>query len=120
MKLIWSIFVLFSVLLFKIDLKAETGSLYLRAFVRPSLKSSLREKRQKQNKILWLYRGQTNSEYPLEGQKFEVEGMDQAGLEAKIVHIAGKDRMIELEILITSLKLSAKNEQPVFLKISAN
>ncbi|MFA6236743.1 MAG: hypothetical protein WC635_05390 [Bacteriovorax sp.] len=121
MKLNRSIFVLFAALFFKTNLVAETTTnLHLRAFVRHSIKTSIRETQLKNNKTLWLITSRTNTLYPLEGQKFEVLGMDQAGLEAEIKHIVGSDHTIQHEILISSLKFRAKDNRPIFLKISAN
>lgn len=125
MKLNWSKFVLFSaylsVLFFGSTLMAGTNSnFHLRAYVPHSIKTSFKEKRLANNRLLWLLTSQMNTQHPFEGQTFEVEGMNQGGLEAKIKTIMGNDRTIRHEILLESLKKSATNDRTIFLKISAN
>lgn len=103
------------------ELRAQTGaSLHLRAFVPPFIKTNVRESRLNSTQTLWLLTSQTNSQYPLEGQKFEVVGLDQSEMEARIKKIVGKDQIIQHEILISHLKSSMKNDKIIFLKISAN
>lgn len=61
-----------------------------------------------------------NSQYPLEGQKFEVVGLDQLGLDVQLEKIGGSGRVVQHKILINRLKTSVKTNKSIFLKISAN
>ncbi len=100
---------------------AETrGMLFLRAYVASSVTTTVTESKISSSKSLWLFSSQMNSRYPAESQKFEVEGLDQAGLESHIKKIVGNDRTIQYEVLINHLKNSATVDRPIFLKISAN
>jgi hypothetical protein len=108
-------------LLFPMVLRAESrGSLFLRAYVPPSVTTSIKESKLSSTKSLWLFSSVMNSQYISEGQKFEVEGLDQEGLESEVKEIVGKDRTIQYEVLINRLKSKTPNNKPIFLKISAN
>ena len=122
MKFKWlAFYFLFCTILIHTDLRANTSaSLFLSAFVPGSIKTSIWESRLNSTQTLWLLTSQMNSQYPLEGQKFEVEGLDQAGVEAQIKQIVGNDRTIQHEILISRLKSSLNSNKNIFLKISAN
>ena len=94
------------------ELKAESRStLALRAFVPPSMSTNVKESKISSTLSLWLFSSQSNSRYPAEGQKFEVEGLDRIDMEAHIKKI---------EILINRLKSTMKANKLIFLKISAN
>ena len=103
------------------ELRAESRSiLFLHAYVRPSVATSIKESKLSATQSLWLFSSQMNSRYSGEGQKFEVEGLDQAGIESHIKKIEATDRSIQYEILINRLKNFMPINRPIFLKISAN
>ena len=103
------------------ELKAESRStLALRAFVPPSMSTNVKESKISSTLSLWLFSSQSNSRYPAEGQKFEVEGLDRIDMEAHIKKIVGNDHTIQHEILINRLKSTMKANKLIFLKISAN
>ena len=123
MKLIRSIFIVFLVTTFFSSKALKAGSsasLFLRTFVPPTISTSIKESQINSNQSLWLIKSQSNAQFPLEGQKYEVEGLDQAGMEAHIKKVTEKDSTIQYEILISRLKYSMKNDTVIFLKISAN
>ena len=100
---------------------AERENLMLRGYVFPSINTKIIQTDLSASKSLVTFSTQINSRWKREGQKFEVEGLDQAGMEAHIKNIAGNDRTIQYELLIQRLKTSkASSEHPIFLKISAN
>ncbi|MGZ3787305.1 MAG: hypothetical protein ACXVLQ_02215 [Bacteriovorax sp.] len=100
---------------------AETRKeLQLRAFVLPSIKTSVKQLRMSSNQFLWIVSNHTNASHSSEEQKFEVEGLDQAGLESHINKVVTKDRTIQYEILINHIKFALPGSRPIFLKISAN
>ena len=114
-------FVVAMFILISSTVKAETsGMLFLRSYVASSITTTVKESKISSNKSLWLFSSQMNSSHPTESQKFEVEGLDQAGLESHIKKITGNDRTIQYEVLINRLKNSATIDRPIFLKISAN
>ena len=120
MKLKW-IFFLFSMTLVNPKLSAQSSSsLFLRAFIPRSIGTSVKSLQLNSTQTLWLLKSQINAEYPLEGQKFEVEGLKQAGVEAELKLIVSNERTIQHEILISHLKSSIKSNKNIFLKISAN
>lgn len=92
----------------------------LRAFVRPSINTKIVQTRLSASKSLVTFSSQINSRHLREGQTFEVEGLDQAGMESHVKLVAGNDRTIQYELLINQLKASMPSERPIFLKISAN
>lgn len=98
----------------------ERKALFLRAFIAPAINTRIKESKLSPTQSLWLFSSQMNSRYPSEGQKFEVEGLDQSGIESHIKTIVGSDRTIQYEILISRLKSSMPENKPIFLKISAN
>lgn len=55
-----------------------------------------------------------------EAQKFEVEGLEESGLEAKLTAVAGSGRTIQYELLVNHLQDTMPVYKPIFLKISAN
>jgi hypothetical protein len=115
------IFLLLFLLLPSRVLRSETTSnLFLRAIVQPSIVTNFNESKINETQSLWLFSSKMNSRYYGEGQKFEVEGLDQAGLQSHIKHTVGIDRSIQFEILINRLNASTSILKPIFLKISAN
>jgi len=103
-----------------LSVKAETkSSLFLRAVIPLSLNTKIRQMDLNSNKSLWILTSQNNSQYPLEGRKYEVQGLNQEGMEAHIKKVITKDRTIQHEILISHLKSSIK-KKVIILKISAN
>ncbi|MBC7538951.1 MAG: hypothetical protein H7281_09025 [Bacteriovorax sp.] len=112
---------LFVIQSLSLELKAESRStLFLRAYVPGSISTNIKEMKLSATQSLWLFSSLSNSRYPRESQKFEVEGLDQAGLEGHIKKVVGTDHTIQYEVLITRLKFSLAPNKPIFLKISAN
>ncbi len=83
-------------------------------------KTSISQYNVNANVALLILSSQVNSESLQESQKFEVEGMNQAGLEGHIKKIVSNDRTIQYHLLINRLKSTAVDDKPIFLKISAN
>ena len=92
----------------------------LRAYVPFAIHTSITQTAVSSTKSLWVFSSQINSKYLRESQKFEVEGLDQKGLEAKITFVTGSDRTIQYELLINHIAATTKSDKPIFLKISAN
>jgi hypothetical protein len=123
MKLIGlTILFFFHTALIPIDLEAadKSASVFLRALISNSVKTNIREFHVNSHQTLWLLSSQVNAQYPIEAQKFEVEGLDQVGLEIQISKVMGTNRTIQHKILIDHLKFSMKTSKNIFLKISAN
>ena len=100
---------------------AERENLMLRGYVFPTINTKIIQTDISTSKSLVTFSTQINSRWKREGQKFEVEGLDQAGMESHIKSVAGNDRTIKYELLIEHLKTSkAAEHKPIFLKISAN
>lgn len=100
---------------------AETkGELQLRAYVAPSIRTSLKERQLNSGQVLLIISTQSNDEHPSETQKFEVEGIDQKGLDSHIKKIESKDHTVQYEVLINRLKYTMPGNKPILLKISAN
>jgi len=103
------------------ELMAEThASLFLSANVSHTVSTNIKESQLSATLSLWLLSSQSNSLYPLESQKFEVEGLDQVELESHIKKIISPDRTVQYSILIKQLKEKMKAKKSIFLKISAN
>ncbi|MDO9183677.1 MAG: hypothetical protein Q7U04_14785 [Bacteriovorax sp.] len=103
------------------ELRSESRSLlFLRGHVPASISTNVKESKLNANQSLWLFSSQMNTRYPAESQKFEIEGLDQSGLESHIKKVVGSDRTIQYEVLINHLKSTLPIDRPIFLKISAN
>ena len=103
------------------ELKAEAhSSLFLSANVRHTISTNIKESQLSATLSLWLLSSQSNSRYPMESQKIEVEGLDQVELESHIKKIVSADRSVHYSILIKQLKETMKAKKSIFLKISAN
>lgn len=99
----------------------DRENLMLRGYVLPSIRTKILQTQLSASKSLVTFSSHINSRYVREGQKFEVEGLDQVGLESQIKLIAGGERTIQYELLINRLKTSVPSTgKPIFLKISAN
>lgn len=102
-------------------LATERENLMLRGYVFPSINTKIVQTDLSTSKSLVTFSSQINSKWKREGQKFEVEGLDQAGMESHVKHVAGNDRTIQYELLIERLRTTKASEhKPIFLKISAN
>lgn len=113
--------VLSSMIITNLAFSADRENLMLRGYVLPSINTKIVQTELSPSKSLVTFSSQINSKFSREGQKFEVEGLDQAGMESHIKEIEGIDRTIQYELLINRLKTSMKtNGKPIFLKISAN
>jgi len=116
MKMFFGLLIIFSFSAF-----AESkGTLQLRSQVPLTAKTSISQYNVSANVALLVLSNQINSEVLQESQKFEVEGMNQAGLQAHIKKVTSSDRTIQYHLLIKRLKSTATTEKPIFLKISAN
>jgi hypothetical protein len=92
----------------------------LRGYIPPSIKTRIIQTQLSSSKSLVTFSSQVNSRHVSEGQKFEVLGLDQAGLESQIKSVSANDRTIQYELLIKQLKSTMPADKPIFLKISAN
>jgi hypothetical protein len=103
------------------NVRAETkGELLLRAYVAPIIRTSFNQKLINSRQILLVISSQSNLEHPSETQKFEVEGIDQNGLDSHVKKIESKDHTVQYEILINRLQHTLPESRPILLKISAN
>ncbi len=101
--------------------QAESRSaLSLRANVPSSITTNIQESKLSSTQSIWMFSSQMNSRYSSEGQKFEVEGLNQEGLETHVKKLMKMDRTIQFEVIINILKSTTPAEKPIFLKISAN
>ena len=111
----------FFLLLFSSNLWADGNErLVLRAYVPPSINTTVRQTKISSSQSLVLFSSQINSRSLRDQQKFEVEGLDQSGLEAHLKKITNEERSIQYELLVKYLKDTMPVHKPIFLKISAN
>ncbi len=96
------------------------ATLVLRGFVPKAISTKITQTNISSRKSLVTFQSSINAKHLREGQKFEVEGLDQSGLEAKLTAVAGNDRMVQYELLVNHLKETMPTHKPIFLKISAN
>ena len=92
----------------------------LRGYVPPAIDTKVVQTQLSSSKSLVMFSSHINSKYLREAQKFEVEGLDQAGMNGQIKILAGNERTIQYELLINHLKSIMPSSKPIFLKISAN
>lgn len=95
-------------------------NLVLRGYVPPAINTRVTQTQLSSSKSLVTFSSQINSRHLRESQKFEVEGLDQSGIEGHIKLVAGNDRTIQYDLLINHLSASLATSKPIFLKISAN
>lgn len=95
-------------------------NLMMRGYVPPSINTIIVQTQLSSSKSLVTFSSQINSKHLQESQKFEVEGLDQAGMDGHVKLVAGNDRTIQYELLINHLKDVMPDQKPIFLKISAN
>ena len=98
----------------------DRANLVLRAYVPPAINTRVTQTQLSSSKSLVTFSSQINSRHLRESQKFEVEGLDQSGIEGYIKQVAGNDRTIQYDLLINHLSTSLLTSKPIFLKISAN
>lgn len=98
----------------------ERSSVLLRGHVPLAINTHIAQTQLSSLKSLVSFSSQINSQYSRESQKFEVEGLDQSGIEGHIKLVAGNDRTIQYDLLINHLSNSLVSSKPIFLKISAN
>jgi len=98
----------------------DRTTLMLRGYVPPSINTHVVQTQISSLKSLVTFSSQINSRHLRESQKFEVEGLNQSGLEGHIKLVAGNDRTIQYDLLINHLSNSLITSKPIFLKISAN
>lgn len=99
---------------------AERTYLVLKAFVPLSINTQISQTQLSSSQSLVTFSSQVNSKFIRERQKFEVEGLNQAGLEGRIRRVAGNGRTVQYELLVKHLKATMPADKPIFLKISAN
>lgn len=97
-----------------------SARLVLRAYVPPAINTKISQTQLSSSRSLVTFSSQINSRYLKDQQKFEVEGLDQSGLEASLKKIAGNERTIQYELLVKHLRDTMPVHRPIFLKISAN
>ena len=96
------------------------GTLVLRGFIPRAISTKITQTNISSRKSLFMFQSSINARHSSEGQKFEVEGLDQSGLEATLTAVTGNDRMIQYELLVNHLQNTMPAHKPIFLKISAN
>lgn len=103
------------------QLQAKTvGELHLVAHVRSTSQTHVKQFNLSSNQLKWIVLNQINAEHSSETQKFEIEGLDQEGMDSHIKKIESKDRTIQYEILVNRIKNTLMENKPIFLKITAN
>ncbi|MBC7427955.1 MAG: hypothetical protein H7336_05030 [Bacteriovorax sp.] len=107
--------------IWSINSYAESSAhLVLRAYVPPSINTKFTQTQVSSTQDLLVFSSQINTRYARESQKFEVEGLNQKGLDATLTIVAGNSRTIQYELLVNHLKQAMSVHKPIFLKISAN
>ena len=101
-------------------LAQDRVNLMLRGYVPSSISTKISQFQISSSKRLVKFSSHINSKRINEGQKFEIEGLDQPGLSGQFKLVAGSDRSVSYELLIKSLKSSLSKDKSIFLKISAN
>lgn len=97
----------------------ERGFVVLRAFIAPTINTTIDQTQLSLTSSRVTLKSEINSKYLREEQKFEVEGLDQEGLESELKLVAGNGRTIQYELLVTHLQRTMP-AKPIFLKITAN
>ena len=95
-------------------------TLMLRGFVPRTISTKITHSSISSTKSLLTFKSSVNARNMREGQKFEVEGLNQSGLEAKLNAVVGSDRMIHYELFVNRISKTIPEYKPIFLKISAN
>lgn len=109
------------VTLFSFQTYARTNAnLVIRGFVASSVNTKITQTQLSSRTSLIIFSSQINGKHFREGQKFEVYGLEQSGLEATLTAVTGSDRMIQYELLVNHLKETMPAHRPIFLNISAN
>lgn len=103
-----------------VALADDRTNLVLRGYVPSAINTRVTQTQLSSSKSLVTFSSQINSRHLRESQKFEVEGLDQSGLEGHIKQVAGNDRTIQYDLLIHHLSATLAASKPIFLKISAN
>ena len=98
----------------------DRDAVVLRAYVPPSINNRIIQTQLSKTQSLVTFSTQMNSRFLEEQQKFEVEGMNQTGLEATLKKVSKGERVIQYELLVNHLKETMPTHKPIFLKISAN
>jgi hypothetical protein len=112
--------IMFVVFLAKSSLAGTNATLVLRGYVPPAINTLVTQTQLSSKVSLITFSSHINAKYMREAQKFEVEGLEQSGLEAKLTAVAGNDRTIQYELLVSHLQETMPVHKPIFLKISAN
>lgn len=115
-----SIVFIFSIMLSSQVVGDDRTNLVLRGYVPPSINTKVVQVQLSSSKSLISFSSQINSKHLSESQKFEVEGLEQTGLDGHVKHVTGNDRTIQYDLLINHLKNSIASSKPIYLKISAN
>jgi len=97
----------------------DRNTLVFRAYVPPSISTRVITTQLSRSQSLVTFSSQMNSRFHEEQQKFEVEGLNQKGLESSLKKVRN-GRIIQYELLVKCIKDNMHNEKPIFLKISAN
>lgn len=111
---------IFSAVLANTSYGDDRANLVLRGYVPPSINTKVVHTQLSSSKSLVTFSSQINSKHLRESQKFEVEGLDQSGLDGHIKRVAGNERTIQYDLLINHLASAVVSSKPIFLKISAN
>ena len=96
------------------------ATLVLRGFVPSSVNTKITQTQLSSKMSLVTFSSHINAKYLREAQKFEIEGLDESGLEAKLTAVTGNDRTVQYELLVNHLRETMPAHKPIFLKISAN
>ncbi len=97
----------------------DRNTLVLRGYVPPSISTRVVTTQLSRSQSLVTFSSQMNSRFNEEQQKFEVEGLNQKGIESTLKKVTN-GRVIQYELLVNYLKDNMPTEKPIFLKISAN
>ncbi len=96
------------------------GELLLAGQVPSVNRTTIKQYNLNSNQLKWIVSSQLNSEHLSETQKFEIEGLDQAGMNSHIKKVESKDHTIQYEILIKHVANPLADARPIFFKITAN
>jgi hypothetical protein len=98
----------------------STATLVIRGFVPRAISTKITQTNLSSRSSVITFSSQINSNFSLEDQKFEVEGLEQSGLESKLLPMTGSDRLVQYKLLVQYLQETIPVHEPIFLKISAN
>ena len=86
-----------------------------------TIKTDVGQLRLNDSESLVVFSSQINSKHINEQQKFEVEGLDQPGMNGIVRMVESENqKLIQYEMFLKHSEEAFKDHRPIFIKISAN